>query len=185
MTRAVGLLPLAAAALVGCGSVSEGPLAVPKEAGESWVGLGVRPGQVAVVGIPLTAHRGNRPLTLTSVEPTHPEEARGTHVRYGVTGDAPIGSARGWKARAWHVRPVRGFRVAPRDPATILVGIAADRPRTVFIHAFTIRYRIGKRDYRIVYRVGIHACVGRQSCPTSAVGGAREGTRRRGLRTSL
>src|SRR5512144_200483 len=160
MSRAVGLLPLAAvAALVGCGGVSEGPLAVPKEAGESWVGLGVPPGQVAVVGIPLTTHRGNRSLTLTSVEPTHPEEALGSHLRYGVSLAAPIGSARGWKARKWHVRPVRGFSVAPHDPAFILVGVDADRPRTVFIHAFTIRYRIGDTEYRTVYRVGIQACV--------------------------
>ena len=166
MTRAVGLLPLVAvAALVGCGSASEGPLAVPKEAGEAWVGLGVPTGQVAVVGVPLTTHRGNRPLTLTSVEPTHPEEARGTHLRYGVTADAPIGSARGWNARKWHVRQVRGFRVAPHSPAIILVGVAADRPRAVFIHAFTIRYRIEEREYRTVYRVGIHACFGRRSCP--------------------
>jgi hypothetical protein len=165
VSRALGLLPVVAVALVGCGDVSEGPLAVPKEAGESWVGLGVPPRQAAVVGIPLTVHRGNRPLTLTSVEPTRPAEARGVRLRYGVTVEAPIGSARGWKVREWLLRPVQGFRVGPRDPAIIVVGVEADRPRTVFIHAFTIRYRIRDTEYRTVYRVGIHACVGTRSCP--------------------
>jgi hypothetical protein len=168
MPRVVRLLPLVAilAVLAGCGGVPEGPLAVPKAAGEAWVGLGVPIGEVAVVGIPLTAHRGNRPLILTKVEPAQPEEARGVHLRYGATVDAPIGSARGWKTRKWHLRAVHGFRVAPGEPAFILVGVAGDRRQTVFIHAFTINYRVEGREYRTVYRVGIRACVGRRSCPT-------------------
>ena len=155
-----------AAAVAACadGQVEAGPLAFPRDAGQSWVG--VPTGQFAVAGIPLTSGMKGRRLVLLRVEPAKPREARGARLRVAASTGAglEIGSARGWKNKAWDLRPLP-FSVAPSTPVAVIVSVAGSRRGTIFVHAFAIDYRVGSHRYRAVYPVGIKACVQLPSCP--------------------
>ncbi|HEY6835746.1 MAG TPA: hypothetical protein VI142_04670 [Gaiellaceae bacterium] len=140
--------------------MSEGPLAFPSDAGNSWVSMGVRPGQFGVVGIPLEYRRRSGPAVLVAVHPEHPAQATCAHLRFAATSGSQIGGARGWKPTAWRLRPVRGFMVSHgKGTTTVIVGVAAAKG-AFFIRSFAIDYRIGQTRYRAVYPVGIKICVG-------------------------
>jgi hypothetical protein len=159
-------IAVAAWLAAGCGGTKTGPLAFPKDAGLSWVGVPVAPGEFAVAGIPLVARKAGEPAVFLAVAPVDPAEARGATIRYAASSAAAgmIGSARGWKPKAWALHRVRGFEVPARSRAQVVVGVSSDRRRTIFIHRFAIEYRVGDNRYRAVYPVGIKACVGRSSC---------------------
>jgi hypothetical protein len=63
------------------------------------------------------------------------------------------------------LRPVRGFPVKQDGTTRVIVGVAATKG-TIFIHSFTVDYRVGRTHYRTAYPVGIKICVGTSlSCP--------------------
>jgi hypothetical protein len=156
--------PLAAAFCVGifaagCGGVAKGPLAFPRDAGNSWIAMGVHPNQFGVIGIPLEYRKKSRQAVLIDVHPADPAAAAGARLRLAAEDGVPLGGARGWNPKAWRLRPIRGFAVKRDRTSTVIVGVAAVKG-TIFIHSFAVDYRIGETRYRAVYPVGIKICVG-------------------------
>lgn len=171
MSRKVGaggLALLIAASVAGCGGGGAGPLAWPKDAGSSVVGVPVKPHQLAVTGLlslgPIAAR-----AVLLDVRPQHAQDANGLAIRYAAsTGRGLyIGASRGWHPASWDLRPLAGFVIQPHTRAAIVIGAAAAKPGIYLLHGFIVDYRIGGTRYSAPQQIGLRVCASTHShsCP--------------------
>jgi len=172
MWEKFGAVVLAAAAVLvtpGCAGARDGsgagPLAWPKNAGTSVVGISVKRGQLAVTAIPI-ARTPNRAVLL-DVRPRHAEDARGLRIRYAAsTGRGlQIGAERGWNPSAWDLRPLVGFVIPPDARAAVVIGASGTKRGVYLLRGFVVDYRIGSTYYRAPQQWELRVCVAVSSCP--------------------
>jgi hypothetical protein len=165
--RAIGiaLLGALAAGAAGCGAA---PLR--SEPGNAvWAG-DVRPHAVIAFGIPLARYSGHRRLVVLGFGPAHAREAKGLHLRYGVTTTVPgaqIGSAAGWKPRRWGLHPVPGYVIRHGWAPTVVVGMAADGPGMYGVRDWVLDYVVGGEFHRAHYGPATWICIHISHCSDS------------------
>ena len=160
-----GLALAVAVSLVGCGSSGAGPLAWPKDAGTTLVGLPVKTHQIAVTALPF-ARSVDSPVVLLDVRPLHAEDARGLRMRYGATTGRglSVGGARDWQPAAWDLRPLAGFVIPPDTRGGVVIGATAAKPGIYLVRGFIVDYRIGGTHYHAPEQLQFQVCVA-HSCP--------------------
>ena len=153
------------ASLAGCGGGGAGPLAWPKDAGTTGVGLPVKTHQIAVTAIPF-ARSVDSPVVLLDVRPLHREDARGLMMRYAATTGRglSVGGAREWRPAAWDLRPLAGFAIPPHTRGGVVIGATAAKPVVYLLRGFIVDYRIGGTHYHAPQQLEFQVCVA-HSCP--------------------
>jgi hypothetical protein len=162
---AAGLALVITASVAGCGG-GAGPLAQPKGAGVSIVGLPVRTHQFAVTAIPFRLRLAH-PLVLLGVRLVHPEDGRGLAIRYAakpLRGAAILGS-RGWRPTARGLHPLAGYVVQSQVPTEVVIGAASAKPGVYRLRGLIVDYRIGGTHYHAPYRIELEVCASVRSCP--------------------
>jgi hypothetical protein len=146
--------------VAGCGG-GAGPLAWRKDAGSSYSGIPVKPGQFALTSIPIDPRVVKHPLVLLGVRPEYPQDAHGLKIRYGAKTirGAAIGGATGWLRKARGLHPLPGYVVQLHTPTEIVIGAAATKRGVYFQRGFVIDYRVGGTEYHAKQQIGLQICV--------------------------
>jgi hypothetical protein len=158
----VGLAVLTAVAASGGGA---GPLAWPKDAGTTLVGLPVKTGQIAVTAIPF-ARSVDAPVVRLAVRPQHAEDWHGLVLRYAATTGRglSLAGARGWRPSRWDLRPLAGFVIKAHTRGGVVIGAVAAKPGVYLLRGFVVDYRSGGKHYSASLQLEFQVCVER-SCP--------------------
>lgn len=171
MSRNVGAAGIAlflAASIAGCGGsgVGAGPLAWPKDAGTTVVGIPVHLGQFAVTGLDVLPSV-KQPVVLLGVRPQHPKDAHGLVIKYAASRGRGmhIGGQREWRPAQWDLRPLHGFVIPAQTRAAVVIGAAAAKPGVYLLRGFIVDYRIGGTRYSAPQQIGMRVCASVPSCP--------------------
>jgi hypothetical protein len=162
------LLFLVIAATAAAAGARVGPLAWPKDAGTSVVGIPVNTNQFAVMAIDLDSHAVlQHRVALLGVRPRHAKDARGLRIRYAATTGRgmQIGGARGWRPAAWDLRPIRDSVIPPHTGFAVVIGAAAKKRGIYLLRGFIVDYRYQGRRYHAPQQVELRVCASVSSCP--------------------
>jgi hypothetical protein len=164
---AAGVALFVAASVAGCGGGGgAGPLAWPKGAGTSVVGIPVKAGEFAVTGLdglPAVKQR----VVLLDVRPQHPKDAQGLVIRYAASNGRGmhIGGQRGWRPAEWDLARLHDFVIPPHGRAAVVIGAAAAKPGVYLVRGFIVHYRVGGTSYSAPQQVWLRVCAAVRSCP--------------------
>ncbi len=165
---AAGVALLVAALVADCGGSGggAGPLAWPKGAGTSVVGIPVKAGEFAVTGLDVLPAVKQR-VVLLDVRPQHPKDALRLVMRYAASNGRGmhIGGQRGWRPAEWHLTRVHGFVISSHKRAAVVIGAAAAKPGVYLVRGFIVDYRIGGTSYSALQRIWLRVCAAVHSCP--------------------
>ncbi|HEY2355286.1 MAG TPA: hypothetical protein VGH79_10360 [Gaiellaceae bacterium] len=131
-------------------SPGAGPLGEPDGfyPGGAMSGFGpVKPGQIVVMGLPLT-QGNNLPIKLLGVRPLPTDNVKGLHLRYAATTGAglQIGGTVGWHPTRWQLRSLP-FVIPAFEPGGVVIGVSASAPRRYRLRGFVVDYMIGNTRY--------------------------------------
>jgi hypothetical protein len=154
LVAATGVVFLTACA----GGTNSGPLA-QEPGNSSYATAPAKTGQVVSFGLWLPRNPG-REAIIESIAPADPAEAKGLLLRYAAVepnSDCKVGALYGWPPKGCEgdLVPLKGFHVQEGKAAGIMVGAEASKPGRWLVHAFRVRYEIGRTTFEDVYAQGV------------------------------
>ncbi len=127
----------------------------------------MKTGELADIGL-IMPRSLKTPASLIAVRPLDPSDAQGLTIRYAATsspGGTMIGSATGWKPKAWSLHPLAGFVIPTNARGEVMIGASASKPGVYFLHGFVVDYNLGGTRYSAPMHYGLEVCAAVRHCP--------------------